>query len=716
MRAQGEFPKVSVCLDSYNYGRFLPEAIESVLAQRFEDFELIISDDRSTDDSFEIAQNYASRDRRIKVLRNAANLGMVRNRNVCLSHANGEYVKWLHADDCMASNDALGRMTGVLDANKSTSLAASARQLVDENSRKISVWSCFNEARALTGTGIVTRCLFEQRNLIGGPSAVMFRRRLATRGFDEDFFVMADLEMWFHLLEQGFFFYVDEPLCAIRQHAQQQTEKDKQSLAPALENRELLRRYLHKDYVQFRRWIWKYLEYDAVRRIVRRSRKLSTGRDRVSAAITEFGGWKKYRTQALRHRYREALLKVRRLYERHLRRSIRSVRRPRPLGINMAGFAQSVYGIGESSRAMWKAVQASGLPCGLVNVRSNVHRNYDLSVIDFAQRNPYRINLMTFSFDYSRRFYRDMGPRFFAGRYNIGLWYWEQEHFPRRWHGSFDYYDEIWAPSEFTRQSIAAVSPVPVRKITYPFQLDDLTTVSERSRFGLDEKDYVFLFTFDFYSTVHRKNPGAVIDAFREAFTPKDRAVLVLKSINASQHIAAREALGEQAKGIRVLFLDDHVSSTEMNALFAAADCYVSLHRSEGLGLGMAHAMYLGKPVIGTGYSGNLEFMNSGNSFLVDYEMTELEEDSGPYEKGTRWADPKIQHGAALMQWVYNNRIESEAIGRRASESIRATLDPAVTSEQIRRRVHELESEEAIRQTEPAILAAPRPVNLPLHF
>jgi len=113
---------------------------------------------------------------------------------------------------------------------------------------------------------VINRCLFEQRNLIGGPSAVMFRRGLATRGFDETFFAMADLEMWFHLLEQGCFSFVAEPLCATRKHSHQQTEKDKTSLAPALENRELLRRYLPKQYVQLRRGIWKYLEYDAVRR------------------------------------------------------------------------------------------------------------------------------------------------------------------------------------------------------------------------------------------------------------------------------------------------------------------------------------------------------------------------------------------------------------------------------------------------------------------
>jgi len=607
-------------------------------------------------------------------------------------------------------------MVTALDANKAIALVASVSQFVDEKSRPIDAWPCFTERRPLTGTGVITRCLFEQRNLIGSPSAVMFRRSLATRGFDENFFVMADLEMWFHLLEQGFFFYVDEPLCAIRRHPRQQTEKDKQSLAPALENRELLGRYLHKDYVQFRRWIWKYLEYDAVRRIVRRGSKLGVGRDHMSAAMTEFGGWKKYRSQALRHRYRELLLKARRLYERRLSRPVRTARCPRPLGINLAGFAQSVYGIGESSRAMWRAVKASGLPCVLVNVRSNVHRNHDLSLTNFARKNPYRFNLMTFSFDYSRRFYRDMGRRFFAGRYNIGLWYWEQENFPRRWHGAFDFYDEIWAPSEFTRQSIAAVSPVPVRKITYPFQLDDLTIAPDRSRFGLAENDYVFLFTFDFYSTVQRKNPGAIIAAFREAFSQNDRAVLLLKSINAGQHVEARKSLGKQAQEARVIFLDDHISSAEMNVLFATADCYVSLHRSEGLGLGMAHAMYLGKPVIATRYSGNLEFMNSDNSFLVDYDMTELEEDSGPYERGTRWADPKIKHAAALMRFVYRNRAEADEVGRRAAASIRTTLDPLVTSEQIRRRVHELDSEDRVRQAPPPVLAVPRPANLPMHF
>lgn len=684
-------PKVSVCIDSFNYGRFLPEAIDSVLAQTFGDFEIVIADDCSTDDSFAIAQRYAAQDSRIRAVQNAPNLGMVRNRNAGLTLARGEYVKTLHADDFLTKPTALAEMVAVLEKHPAVVLVASARQIVDESARPLEVWSSFEKMqRPIAGVGVINRCLFEQRNLIGGPSAVMFRRSLGGRGFDEDFFVMADLEMWFHLLEQGCFYYLEEPLCAFRQHGRQQTEKDRSSLTPALENRELLRRYLHKRYIRLRRWIWKYLEYDAVRRILRRSRKLGTGQEHVEEAMREYGGWKLYRSRTPKNLYRESLLKIRRIYERHLRRPPKVEHRVYPLGVNLAGFVQSEFGIGESSRAIWRAVQASGLPCVLLNVRSTMHSNRDASFAKFARENPYRVNLMTFSFDYARRFHRDMGPRFFAGRHNIGLWYWEQEHFPVRWHSAFDYYDEIWVPSEFTRGALAAVSPIPVNKITYPFQMNDIAAQPDRARFELPNDTCVFLFNFDFLSTTHRKNPGAVIEAFRRAFRPEEKALLVMKSINWEHDRAGHAALVQQSAGAHVRFLDHHIPGAEVTALFASIDCYISLHRSEGLGLGMAQAMYLGKPVIATGYSGNLEFTNPENSLLVDYTMTELEEDAGPYERGTHWAAPDIAQAASYLRWVFENRAASRALGARAAESIRRTLDPAVTASQIRQRLEEL--------------------------
>src|ERR1700731_3760794 len=175
-------PKVSVCIDSFNYSQFLPEAIDSVLEQSFEDFELIIVDDHSTDGSIEIAQNYAQNDRRIKMDVAPVHRGRVKNRNACLSLARGEYVKWVHADDFLCSREALARMVATLDANLAVSLVASARRIVNERSDPIDIWSCFEQERPIAGTTVIRRCLFEQRNLIGGPSAVMFRRAQAARG------------------------------------------------------------------------------------------------------------------------------------------------------------------------------------------------------------------------------------------------------------------------------------------------------------------------------------------------------------------------------------------------------------------------------------------------------------------------------------------------------------------------------------------------------
>jgi len=213
----------------------------------------------------------------------------------------------------------------------------------------------------------------------------------------------------------------------------------------------------------------------------------------------------------------------------------------------------------------------------------------------------------------------------------------------------------------------------------------------DRSRFGLPENACVFLFTFDFYSTVQRKNPGAVIAAFQHAFRQDDAAVLVLKSINVEQNRTAREKLGRQSEGANIIFLDRHISVPEMDSLFASADCYVSLHRSEGLGLGMAQAMYFGKPVIATNYSGNLEFMNRENSLLVDYTMTELEQVAGSYEYGTRWADPNVEQASNYMRWVFEHRSEARTLGARAAADIRRTLDVNVAAAEIIRRVRQID-------------------------
>lgn len=609
-------------------------------------------------------------------------------------------MKLLHADDFLCERTALEKMAAVMEGNPAISLVSSARRIVDEAGNFLETWSCFEETRPISGTSVITRCLREQRNLIGGPSAVMLRRDRSSRGFSTEYFVMADLEMWFHVLELGCFGYVPEALCAFRSHGRQQTEKDRTSMQPAMENYTLVGEYLDKQYVRIRPWMKRYLRNDALHRIAKRSRKLGVKvTPEIQVALGKHRGFERYRRQTTRVVY-EAYVKQTRLFHRHLKprlpMGVRS-RKKLPLGINVAGFMKGEYGIGDSSRAMCLAIEETGLPCAFINVHSRMHSNSDASFTRLGTKNPYRVNLMTFSFDYSRRFARDMGHGFFDGRHNIGLWYWEQEHFPARWHSAFDYYDEIWVPTGFIRDALSKVSPIPVRKVTYPLRVEE--SARDRAAFGLREDSFVFLFNFDFLSTTARKNPEGVIKAFLQAFHPAEKVTLVLKSINWEHDRMGSQRLRAMAEGRDVLFAEAHLPGPMVGSLFASADCYVSLHRSEGLGLGMARSMYLGKPVIATGYSGNLDYMNAGNSRLIGYKMVMLEETSGPYEAGSFWAEPDGNEAAEQMRWVFDNREESAAMGCRAARDIRQTLDPERARAEILARVNDIGKADAqIRQ------------------
>lgn len=222
-------PRVSVLIPTYRYARYLAEAVDSILAQDFADFELIISDDCSGDGSREILEAYATRDPRIRIHIHPANMGMVRNWNWCLAQARGEFVKYVFGDDRLARPDALGKMVAMLEANPTATLAASARDVIDDQSRTIGCMETFGAPGLHGAAETMFRCL-ANGNIIGEPTVVMFRRAAAARGFSPGYAQLVDLEMWLHLLEQGALVYTPEPLCAFRRHPLQQTESNKKML------------------------------------------------------------------------------------------------------------------------------------------------------------------------------------------------------------------------------------------------------------------------------------------------------------------------------------------------------------------------------------------------------------------------------------------------------------------------------------------------------
>jgi len=258
-------PQISVCIPTYNQARYLAAAIESVLGQSLTDLEILIIDDGSQDGTREIAEMFARKDPRIVFRVNPVNLGMVENWNLCLREARGEYVKFLFGDDLLSSPDALRRMAAVLDADPRISLVAAARNVIDEDSRHLAVWSHFADRTVIEGTVVIRQCLVAPENLIGEPSVVLFRKSQAGRGFDPRYRQIVDLEMWFHLLEQGKFAFIGDPLCAFRVHPEQQTRVN---IAHFRHHEDILRlfaEYLNnpaKGYIEIGRIKRAYLTYD----------------------------------------------------------------------------------------------------------------------------------------------------------------------------------------------------------------------------------------------------------------------------------------------------------------------------------------------------------------------------------------------------------------------------------------------------------------------
>ena len=261
-------PQISVCIPSYNHGRFLPQTIDSVLQQTCDDFEILVIDDCSTDETEAIVNSYALRNPRIRFIVNPENLGMVRNWNLCLAEARGKYIKYLFGDDLLLSREALQKMLSLFETEKSIFLVSSSRRIIDFESNTIGMKSPFKRDLIARGTKLINLCLAKQDNLIGEPTAVMFRKSDATRGFQSQYRQIVDLEMWFHLLEKGDFAYIREPLCAFRIHPRQQTINNRSNPLSVLNDVfQLNEEYLCKQYITISEFSKSYIKYDSLYRV-----------------------------------------------------------------------------------------------------------------------------------------------------------------------------------------------------------------------------------------------------------------------------------------------------------------------------------------------------------------------------------------------------------------------------------------------------------------
>jgi glycosyltransferase involved in cell wall biosynthesis len=354
-------------------------------------------------------------------------------------------------------------------------------------------------------------------------------------------------------------------------------------------------------------------------------------------------------------------------------------------GVNLVGYFDAVLGVGEAARQMIGALAAEGIEVATIAMTASASpREETLAVETIAPRFP--VNLICVNADMVPAFAQQVGASFFADRYSIGYWWWEASRFPDRWLGSFGYLDEVWAGSRHVAEALAEVSPVPVVRIPPPVEVNE---VPERTRgeLGLPE-GFLFLFVFDYASVFERKNPLAIVEAFTRAFGEDDGATLVLKCINHERDPSSHARLLAATAGRpAVQVIDRTVAPGEKDAMIAACDCYVSLHRSEGFGFTMAEAMWLGRPVIATGYSGNLDYMTHENSYLVDFQLVPIGDGVEPYPPDGVWAEPDVGHAAALMREVFDDPSAARARAARGQAQLYASHSREAVGRAITRRL-----------------------------
>jgi glycosyltransferase involved in cell wall biosynthesis len=345
-------------------------------------------------------------------------------------------------------------------------------------------------------------------------------------------------------------------------------------------------------------------------------------------------------------------------------------------GLTIVGYATDDTGVAAGAHASVSICETAAIPCELIDART-----------EGVGRGKYPVILLHVNADETPRVAASFGQSFFEQRYAIGLWAWELEDLPEAFLGAFEWIDEVWTPSRFIQAAVSEKSPVPVVHMPHAVTVNPTAGIS-REDFGLPETPFLFLAMYDVLSIQERKNPLAVIHAFRQAFPNRSDVGLVVRVNHASSRpdevAVVRRAVAETPGAV---LLDRPMSRQKAQALQVSCDAFVSLHRSEGFGLNIAEAMLLEKPVVVTAWSGNLDFTTPSNACMVDYQLVPLTEDHGPYRKGSRWADPNVDQASEFMIRLVDDQEFRRQKANAGRLTIATEFSPQAVGQRYRRRL-----------------------------
>lgn len=362
-------------------------------------------------------------------------------------------------------------------------------------------------------------------------------------------------------------------------------------------------------------------------------------------------------------------------------------------GVNLYGHALGRLGVGEDVRMAAKALDAANIPYVVRDIKAAAVGDEERPEgLKLSETSPFDVNLLCMTGLSTISAALAEGKGLHEGRHTIGMWPWELPEWPAALEQAWDCVDEVWASSRFTFETYDRAGMVPVYHQPMAV-VADASEGATRADFGLPADSFLFGFSFDGLSSVSRKNPGAVIAAFQEAFPSGTKGVgLVLKGIRVSADVPSWSQLLQAIDGdSRIHLINESLTRGRLLDLYRALDAFVSLHRSEGFGRNLAEAMLLGKPVIATDYSGNLDFTTDQTAALVPVQLRKVLPGEYPFGAGQSWAEPDTAAAAQIMRTLLEDAAWRERIAVRGQEYVRTHYSPEVVAEAWAKRLRALD-------------------------
>ncbi|MBS0562189.1 MAG: glycosyltransferase [Proteobacteria bacterium] len=352
---------------------------------------------------------------------------------------------------------------------------------------------------------------------------------------------------------------------------------------------------------------------------------------------------------------------------------------PPAQAVAVAGELSRTSGLGEGARLMLAALGGLGLPTVPLDIGAMLPGGGGPAA-PLAPPPPAAPLVLHVNAPLLPHVLRGLTPGTARGRRIIGYWAWELPAASPEWAFAPRFVHEVWTPSRFSAAALEALAPGRVRVVPHPLAAaPPAPSALGRADFGLPADAMVVLVSFNLASSFERKNPLGAIAAFRAAFGDRPDRLLLLKVGHPGHFPADFARLREAAAGAANIRIDTtDLPQADRHALTRAADIVLSLHRSEGFGLVPAEAMLLGIPVVATGWSGNMDFMDGTSAALIAHRLIPARDPRGVFEApGALWADPDIADAAAALRRLADDPAERAALGARGRAMAHTRLGAA---------------------------------------